>query len=1009
MADRERPQVYSIAAHRGFADALVAGLVPRYAEDGLGLARLTLLLPSGRAIRTVSEAFVRQMGEASENGLLLPRMVTIGDLSLDEALGPLLDPLGASDIPPAVDPTFRWLRLAALLAEEMHSLGADAPSSPPLFRQARMIAETMDRLLVEEIAPEDLLGERVLDVVGSVAGHWQDSLRRFARVQARWRIELEQMGRVDSATRRNLLFAHAVKSWRADPPASPVVAAGVTSASPALARLLRVVSELPQGAVILPDLDLSLSDEAWNELGRAGQSEEAEGETLGRNDAPTHPQYHLKLLLNRMGVARGEVQQWHRRGMSAANPDRTHAVSALFLPPEASKSWVDLPSEKRRLAGVRLLEVGNPEEEAQAVSLAVRQALEEPRRRVAVVTPDRALARRIVHHLRRWDIAADDSAGMPLGDTTAGRALLLLAKVVAEDAAPVALMAFLGHPAVGVASASDEARARADWLDNLRALEDRLRGPRPSPGLGPLRVIAAKADVAEWWDGVAARLLPPMAQRDDTALADLLLQVARVLEEFCGESVWSREDGRALGNFVDELRQQAETAGTVLDPRDLHDVLSDAMERVAVRPAYGGHPRVSVYGLLESRMARADLVMCAGLNEGTWPGGTSPDPLLAPPVLRALGVPGAEFRIGLAAHDLAGALGAPDVLLTRAQRDSDGPKIPSRFFLRIKALLGDLASRHEETTLAPLVQAMRDSDPAPLYPQPQPCPPADVRHISVSATALDRLRSDPYQFYANAILRLREKDPLDAEPSPAWQGTLAHAILEDWHKKKGSLTDLADRHLGEMDAHPLTRALWEPRLMSALEWIENEVSADPEREIVLVEEKAKHLFNGVEITGTADRIDRLADGSFAIVDYKTGGPPKKNEVKAGYRLQLGTLGLLLAAGAYADRGIEGTPTKFEYWSLAKSKNRQSVTDFGFIESPIKSGKATSGFELEEFLPETERYLKEALDKWIIGDEPFTARPNPDLKLYTTYDQLMRLEEWLGRETDVSKTASGKAA
>ena len=650
MAETTRPEVYSIAAHRGFADALVAGLVPRYAKDGLGLARLTLLLPSGRAIRTVSEAFIRHMGEEGGGGLLLPRMVTIGDLSLDEALGPLLDPLVASDIPPAVDPTYRWLRLAALLAEEM---GADAPEGPPLFRQARMIAETMDRLLVEDIAPEDLLGERVLDVVGSVAGHWQNSLRRFARVQARWRVELAEMGRVDAATRRNLLFSHAAKSWRAEPPATPIVAAGVTSAAPALARLLRVVSELPEGSVILPDLDLSLSEEAWEELGRAGLADEAQGEIIGRRDAPTHPQYHLKLLLNRMGVNRGEVQQWHRRGIGAANPDRTHAVSALFLPPEASKSWVDLPSEKRRLASVRLLESGNPEEEAQAVALAVRRKLDTPQQRVAVITPDRALASRIVHHLRRWDIQADDSAGAALGDTPAGRAMLLLAQVIAENAAPVPLIALLGHPAMGIGDAENPDRARADWLDALRRFEDRLRGPRRSPGRGPLRAIAAKADVAEWWDGVAARL-DPLMSGEEAPLADLLGELARALESFCGEGIWAREDGRALGSFVEDLRQQAQAAQTVLDPTDLHDVLSDAMERVAVRPAYGGHPRVGVYGLLESRMARADLIICAGLNEGTWPGGSSPDPLLAPPVLRALGVPGAEFRIGLAAHDLAG-------------------------------------------------------------------------------------------------------------------------------------------------------------------------------------------------------------------------------------------------------------------------------------------------------------------------------------------------------------------
>ena len=92
MPERTGPSVYSIAAHRGFADALVAGLVPRYSEPELGLARLTLLLPSRRAVRTITEAFVRLSGK----GLLLPRMAVVGDLDLDETLGPLLDPAGGN-------------------------------------------------------------------------------------------------------------------------------------------------------------------------------------------------------------------------------------------------------------------------------------------------------------------------------------------------------------------------------------------------------------------------------------------------------------------------------------------------------------------------------------------------------------------------------------------------------------------------------------------------------------------------------------------------------------------------------------------------------------------------------------------------------------------------------------------------------------------------------------------------------------------------------------------------
>ena len=161
-------QVWSIAAHRGFADALVAGLIPRYSEARFGLARLTLLVPSRRTVRTLTEAFVR----ASGAGLLLPRMTVIGDLDLDETLGILLDPIGSgANVPPASDPTTRWLRLAEMLRDEPDFAAA---STPALLRLARNIARSMDRLAVEGVPGGDLLSNRVRDLFPDLAGHWQD-------------------------------------------------------------------------------------------------------------------------------------------------------------------------------------------------------------------------------------------------------------------------------------------------------------------------------------------------------------------------------------------------------------------------------------------------------------------------------------------------------------------------------------------------------------------------------------------------------------------------------------------------------------------------------------------------------------------------------------------------------------------------------------------------------------------------------------------------------------------
>ena len=257
---RGGPQVYSIAAHRGFADALVAGLVPRYGDGELGLARLTLLLPSARARRTISEAFIRHAGSEGRAGLLMPRMAVVGDLDLDEALGPLIDPLGTSDIKPAIDPQRRMFALARLIAEEM---GGDAPKGATLLRLARETGATMDRLLVEDVGPEQLRDEKVVDIFPELSEHWQQSIRLFANVQVKWLAWLGENGMLDAAARRNRLFDKARDAWKENPPATPIVAAGVTSAAPALARLLRVVSELPQGAVILPDFDLTMDAAVW--------------------------------------------------------------------------------------------------------------------------------------------------------------------------------------------------------------------------------------------------------------------------------------------------------------------------------------------------------------------------------------------------------------------------------------------------------------------------------------------------------------------------------------------------------------------------------------------------------------------------------------------------------------------------------------------------------------------------------------------------------------------------
>src|SRR3712207_2361524 len=286
------------------------------------------------------------------------------------------------------------------------------------------------------------------------------------------------------------------------------------------------------------------------------------------------------------------------------------------------------------------------------------------------------------------------------------------------------------------------------------------------------------------------------------------------------------------------------------------------MRQVAVRPPYGQHPRLFIWGLIEARLQSADLVILGGLNEGTWPALPTPDPWLAPRIRHELGLPSLERRIGLSAHDFASALGGSEVLVTRARRDARSPAIASRFWLRLEAMTGGLTRAPQHKKWA---QAL--DRPAAHRPvkQPAPEPPAAERPRRISVTEVDRLKADPFAFYARKMLRLIPLDPIDADPSPAWRGTAVHAVLDAWMKEDdcdpARLRARAEGLLAESSAHPLMRALWQPRLLEAIDWIAEEVAknkADGRRPLK-AEAFGECRLGEVDLYGMADRIDRAAD------------------------------------------------------------------------------------------------------------------------------------------------------
>ena len=953
-----RPAVFTIPIHRSFADSLAAGLIAKFGSDPLRLASGRILLPNNRAVRTMTEAFVR----ASGSGLLLPRLIPIGDPELDERIGGALDPAdGGELVPPAIDPLERLLKLATIVRGE---------ASAERLRLAGDLAATLDALLVEEIDPHRL--KDAVTETSDLARHWEKSLEKLQLIYDAWPHLLAGQGTIDLTDRRNRLLNRLASRWKDDAPPGFTVAAGITTAAPAVVALVARVSRMHEGMVVIPGLWLSnlFPDEEWDAL---GPDENNRGEA-------THPQYHLKLLLDRLGVGREEVQIWRWSGLAASSPARGRAVANAMAAPDFSHKWETLRPAERRLNGIRLAEFPDPAAEAQGIALALREALETPGKTAALVTPDRQLAGRVSALLARWGIEADDSAGRPLSAMPAGTLLLAIASAAAEDLAPVPLLSLLKHPLVG-----GEGEDRVSWLDAARELDLKLRGPRPPAGIGGLdghfgssrEWQKVRRDV-ESIDGVLAEPL---------SLADFAKVLSGASQALAGDRAWCGPDGRMAAELLEELQTSQAAEQLNVTAADVVPLLRQLLDQRAVRPPYGKHPRIFIWGLLEARLQRADLVVLSGLNEGVWPTLPAPDPWLPPKVRATLGMPTLDNRIGLAAHDFASALGAPEVLITRARRDSKSPTVASRFLLRLDAISGGLP---RDWRLEGLTRALDDPGMPMPVDRPAPSPPAAQRPDKISVTAVDRLKADPFAFYAQAILNLKKRDPVDDDHTARWKGIAVHEVLQEWLQhdecNPEKLGPRAERLLKDEAIHPMLRALWAPRLLEAIDWIAELERRNQSfgRRPLKAEVSGEAIFAGVTAHGRVDRIDKLPDGGLAIIDYKTGQPPSQKAVDAGFALQLGLLGLIGRAGGF--EGVSGDPEAFEYWSLARYRGK-----FGRLMSPAKD------MQPGEFLDHAYANFAEAVQRWLTGDEPFTAKLNPAFAPYGDYDQLMRLEEWYGRK------------
>jgi ATP-dependent helicase/nuclease subunit B len=1039
-------RVFSVPVSVPFLRSVIAALVDGRLVTGFearknpeNLAQATLYLPTRRAGRMAREIF---LDELNSDAAVLPRIIALGDIDEDElAFAQAVSPgLAALDIEPAMDGLQRRLLLAQLIDMWAKRIRPSNPTQAPLvtggpdstLALADDLARLMDDMVTRKVdwGALDGLAPEAFDKYWQLTLEFLDVARKF------WPGILSERGRIEPAARRDLLIEAEAARLTAHHD-GPVIAAGSTGSMPVTAKFLHAVANLPQGAVVLPGLDTDLDDEAWQLIGGV---RDAAGRYTSQPSS-NHPQFAMHALLQRFGIKRGDVEVLGE----VAPHGRDVLASEAMRPSNATAQWHRRLAEPdivekiaRGMQDLAVIQAANPEMEALAIAIAMREARHLDKS-AALVTPDRALARRVMAALGRWNLLFDDSGGDALMDISAGIFARLAAETVAKQLEPPTLLALLKHPLCRLGGAEDAFRRAVETLELVL-----LRGTRPQAGsmglkhdferfraeLGKLErgepsslhraeprthVSARELDEAERLIGLVQTALAPLESlgsskpHDFAALAE---QHREVLLKLSGDEhgvalAFEGHQGLVLAAAFDDLLGDKTPSGLMVTLSDYPQVFQTAFgDRVVRRPEVA-NAQLRIYGPLEARLTQTDRVILGGLVEGVWPPAPRVDPWLSRPMRHALGLDLPERRIGLSAHDFAQLLGAKDVILSHAAKVGGAPAVASRFLHRLEAVAGDERWKAAIAAGGHYVRFAGELDqPGEIKPiaQPEPKPPRAARPTKLSVTAIEDWLRDPYTIYAKYILKLAPLDPVDMPLSAADRGSAIHEALGEFTQTwattlpgdpAGALRLIGKKYFEPLMERPEARALWWPRFQRIAAWFAgwetgrrgdiSTIAAETRGEISIPLDNERAFV----LSARADRIEHRRDGSYVILDYKTGQPPTGKQVRMGLSPQLTLEAAILRAGGFENIPADSSVSEFSYVRLSgnnppgEQKPLELKIKPGDTPQAPNDAAAYARQQLEilirKFEDEAQGYTSLNLPMW-------TSR-------YGSYDDLARIKEW----------------
>lgn len=985
------PNLVNMPSGLPFLTSLANGLREKYGDE---LQSALILLPTRRAVRAMGEAFVMVARQDGAKATLLPRMRPLADIDPEEPPfepGELLGKVG-----PAIDGTQRRFEMAHIVAA-YHERAMDLPlDAATALAMADPLLAILDDAALEEARLIE--NDNFSRLMGEAAKHFQDAATLYRIIQEFWPKRLKELGLEEAQYRKVKLLDALVESWTQSPPDYPVIIAGSTGSLKATRRLMKCVSNLPKGLVVLPGFQTTDNDKTWAAIDEQ------------------HPQFGMKCVIQDIGINRGDVSDFItvNKAKDVKRAARAQILEEALVPVSQTYDWLGRIEKLRKDGGadifahattdLSLIETQTDAEEALVLALILRQTLETPDKTAALVTPDQNLARRVRAQLSRWEIDVDMSQGEPLAESSTGLLIDAILEFIRTPDGEVEKAVLLTHPLCALGQ--DAQHVTHMWQEaELNVYREH-------------RAKEAAMKQAKHLDETLFVALAPLESLDEynqahtwaQALIASLEAVAKTEKETGAQRLWKGQAGEAAAKLLEKII----IFGDYLPETDVigfQRLLRRLMTGMVVRPAFGHHPRLSILGPLEARMLASDIVILGGMNESIWPAATTIGPFLSRGMRKEMGLSLPERRHGLAAHDFFELAANPTVYMTRSKRSESGPTIASRWIWRLKTLLRGAVGQDEAKALLtsnhPYLDWARALDRAVIAevnPAKKPMPRPDTqdrwstpRGRSLSITEVKTLIRDPYSIYGKHVLGLRKLRDLGADLGASEFGTAIHLGIEKYlnvyhppfkESDEIHLIESFDQTFNASGYSPENIAKERPRFHAIAKALHAELNRRHEKGFDIIGQEVWGEITVPDrefsIRGLMDFVERDPQG-YGFVDFKTGTPSSDKIVAAGFDPQLPLAGLIAREG-----GLKGFP-KAQTVELGYMRIKGS--NDGFEYKPLGKEKP-----VETLIDEALDILQKLIDSF---DDPTTPYPSQVRAQYknswSDFDDLARREEWDGIE------------